>query len=154
SGPFSGPYVADDFAISPDDSRVVVVSKNDVSSSAAGALEVFRDGRSVLDMGQIYGAESIAFDDAGTLIGYNNYTTGYDLWKWSFDGTNLTEVGHTGNVISGFNTRIKAGGGLVYSDSGKVVSASTFSSLGTFSGLPGTPAVEPVASAGIVYFLG
>ncbi len=149
-----GPYIASDFAIYPKDPHTVVVSKDDVSSSAAGDIEVFHDDTSLQDLNLIYGAESIVFSDTNNLIGYNSYTTGYDLWKWAFDGTILIQTQHVGNVISGFSTSIKALDGLIFANNGKVVSASTLSALGTFSGLPGSPAVEPIPGAKTVYFLG
>jgi hypothetical protein len=149
-----GPYTATDFAISPNDPHTVVVSKDDVASSAAGDLELFHDDSSLQDLHLIYGAESICFSDTNDLIGYNSYTTGYDLWKWAFNGTNLTQTQDVGNVISGFSTRIKTSNGLIFADNGKVVAASTLSALGTFSGLPGGAAVEPMPGVKTVYFLG
>ena len=149
-----GPYTATDFAISPNDPHTVVVSKDDVSSSAAGDLELFHDNTSLQDLHLIYGAESICFSDPNDLLGYNSYTTGYDLWKWAFDGTNLTQIQDVGNVISGFSTRIKASNGLIFADNGKVVAPSTLSALGTFSGLPSGATVEPMPGANTVYFLG
>ncbi len=154
SGMFSGPSVADDLAVAPNDPHTVIISKNDVSSSAAGAIEVFRDNKSILSMNQIYGAESIAFSGATTLFGYDNYTSAFTLWRWTFDGTALNGTGQAGNAISGYNTRIKAASGYVFSDNGRVVSAETLAGVGTFSGLPGSPAVEPTADASTVYFLG
>lgn len=148
-----GPYTANDFAIAPGDPHTVVVSKDDVSSSADGDLELFHDNSSLQEMNLIYGAESICFSDSTNLIGYNNATTGFDLWRWAFNGTNLTQTQDVGNVISG-GTRIKSVDGRIFSDNGKVVAASTLSALGTFSGIPGSAAVEPMPGTNTVYFLG
>ncbi|MBU6400376.1 MAG: hypothetical protein KGS61_08665, partial [Verrucomicrobia bacterium] len=54
----------------------------------------------------------------------------------------------------GFGVRIKSVDGSVFSDNGKVVSASTLSALGTFAGIPGSAAVEPIPGTNTVYFLG
>jgi hypothetical protein len=149
-----GPSIATDFAISPNDPHTVVVSKNSVISSAAGDLELFHDNISLQDLHLVYGAESICFSDPNHLIGYNNADTGYDLWKWAFNGTNLTQTQDVGGVISGFGTKIKTSNGLIFADNGKVVTASTMLARGTFSRLPSGAAVEPMPAANTVYFLG
>jgi hypothetical protein len=144
---------ATDFAISPTDPRVTIVSKDDLTSTAAGDLEVFRDNVSLRDMGLIYGAESISFTASGDLVGYNSETTGFDLWKWRFDGTNLLQIQDAMGVISGV-TRIKIVDGVIFSDNGKAVSASTLTALGTFSGVPVSSTVAPLSGTNTVYFVG
>jgi hypothetical protein len=154
TAPFGfGPYNATDFAIDPNDSHTVVVSKDDVSSTAAGDLEVFHDNVSLQEMNLVYGAESICFSGATNLIGYNNQDTGFDLWSWAFDGAHLTQTQHVMAIISGV-VKIKTVDGLVFADNGKVVSALDLSPLGTFSGLPGSSVVEPIPGTNFVYFLG
>lgn len=155
TAPFGfGPFNAADFAINPTNSHLVVVSKDDISSTAAGDLELFQDDVSLQEMNLIYGAESIGFSDGASLIGFNNEDTGYDLWKWAFDGNRLTQTQHVMGVIAGFNVKIKIRAGLIFSDEGRVVAASNLSPLGTFSGLPSSPVVEPSADMKTVYFLG
>jgi hypothetical protein len=148
---FAGPYVAEDLAVAPDDSHTVVVSKNEVFSTAGGEIEVYRDTNSVFGLNQIYGAESIAFTDNNTLVGYDNLTSGNDLWKWNNSGTNLTE---TARVSISLGSKIKAANGLIFSDAGKVLSASNLSITGTLSGVPYSSVLAPVADEDIVYFLG
>lgn len=149
-----GPYRATAFAINPSDPHTVVVSKDDVSSTAAGDLEVFQDNVSLQEMNLVYGAESICFNDATNLIGFNNADTGYDLWKWAFNGTHLTQTQHVMGVIAGFNVDIKGVDGFIFSDNGTVVAGSTLLPLGTFSGLPVYSVVEPLPGTNTVYFLG
>jgi hypothetical protein len=145
---------ATDFAISPSDPHTVVVSKNSVVSDAAGDLELFHDDTSLQELGAVYTAESICFSDTNNLIGYNNASTAFDLLEWAFNGTNLTRTHDVWRLISGFGTKIKTSNGLIFADNGQVVSASTLSALGTFSGLPGGAAVGPMRDANTVYFLG
>jgi hypothetical protein len=149
-----GPFIATDFAIQPNNPHIVIASKDDVSSSAEGDIEVFQDSSSLQDMNFVYGAESICFSDNQNLIGFNNGDTGYDLWKWAFDGTHLTQTQHVNSVIAGFTVRIKSVDGVIFADNGKVVAATNLAPLGTFSAVPTLPAVEPIPGTNTVYFLG
>lgn len=149
-----GPYIANDFSIAPADPHTVVVSKADVSSSADGDLELFNDDFSLQELDLIYGPESICFTDSTNLIGFNNGDTGFDLWKWSFNGSHLIQTQDVEDVISGFDTRIKSVDGLIFSDDGKVVGSSKLVALGTFFGIPYSAAVEPIPGTNTVYFLG
>ncbi|MFM1942074.1 MAG: hypothetical protein RI897_1056 [Verrucomicrobiota bacterium] len=151
-GPW-GPYVVQDLAVNPDDPHVVVISKDDVASSATGDLEIFRDQTSLADLNLIYGPQSICFGDGSTLLGHNYYTSSYDLWKWTFDGSTLTQQADIWGVLAGA-TRIEAKGGKLFANNGRVADVATLQPLGTFSGTPGWAAHEPVDNGALVYFLG
>ena len=105
---FGDPAVAEDLAVSPLDPTVVVVSKDEVGSSASGDLEVFDDSGPIGGPDMFFpDANSITFTDADTLMTYNNGNTGFDLARLNFDGVDLFEEDSVGDLVSGFGARMK-----------------------------------------------
>lgn len=148
---FGDPSVAEDFAVSPGDPTVVVVSIDQVGSSADGDLEVFDDSGSIGVADTTFpDANTIAFSSNNKLMSYNNSSTGYDLTRWDFDGANLFIEDNINGLISGFSVEIEAEGGLIYSTNGAVVDPNTLTLLGTYAA---SGPVEAFASNGVTFFL-
>lgn len=147
---FGDPAIAENLAVWPGDPSVVVVSKNEVGSTADGDLEVFDDTGSIGNGNGFFNdANQIHFVDNDTLISYNDSSTGFDLIRWSFDGQNLTEEDNIGGLISGFNTQIEVADGIIYASNGKVVDPFTLTALGTFNA---NGPFEPAPAFGRTYF--
>jgi sugar lactone lactonase YvrE len=81
-----------------------------------------------------------------TLYGYNSNSTGFDLVKYSVDGSGVTNVSSIGNLIIGFNNGLKFSNGLLYSGQGRVVDPEANLLKGTFQGI-GTPSAMAVDAA-------
>lgn len=148
---FGDPAVAEDFAVSPSNPTVVVVSIDEVGSTADGDLEVFDDSGSI-GGANVFNPDgnSIAFTSSNKLASYNNGSTGYNLGRWDFDGVNLFLENEISGLISGFNVEIEAAGGLIYSTNGAVADPNTLTLLGAFAA---AGAVESFAVDGVTFFL-
>lgn len=145
------PAVAADFAISPADATTVIVSSDDIGSSAAGNLEVFDDSGKIGGYNAVYGSGSIAFRNASTLVGYNNYTSGFELSRFDFDGTNPTLSQSVGGVISGYGVEIEVVDGVAFANNGQVADPISLILLGQFTGATGQ--LEASERDGLTYFL-
>lgn len=155
---FGDPAIAADFAIIPGDPSTVVVSKDEVGSTASGDLEIFQNDAT---FGEVIGgffndADQIVFTDDNTLITYNDSSTGFDLVRYSYDETTgtLTSEDEIGGLVSGFSTQIEAEAGLIYASNGIVVDPMTLTALGTFSTGLSNAAVESVNELGMTFFVG
>ncbi len=140
------PSQAEDLAIYPNNSEIVIVSLNSVSSSGNGHLNVY-DIEGQMPIDSIRQSNSLAFVDQTTLITYNSNR----IRRLIFNGVDLIEEQSASGLFSGWSTRIEAAAGLIYSTTGAVLEPSTLTLLGTFAGANG--AVEPVPSLGITYFM-
>ena len=133
---FNDPAVAEDIVASPFASNQFVVSIDEVGSSADGVLGVFdsEDGRIGGATGFFNDANSLTFIDPTTLVTFNNSSSGFDLTRWEFDGTDLTFDSEVGGLVRGFSTEIEAGlDGAVFGTDGTVADATTLTGLGTLN---------------------
>ncbi len=148
--------VVQSMAVSPLNPHVVVVSKNEVGSTASGDMEIFQDSTSLGIPTPTYpynDANEIGFADDHTLVSYDDADTSYALATWNFTGTALSRNSKINGLISGFWTHMETRDGLIYASTGMVVDPATLAPLGTFS-VPGSSAVEAFSSLGRTYFLG
>ena len=154
---YGSPAVAESFAIQPGAADVVVVSRDQVGSSADGHMESYKNGVSYGSIGEYHtSANQMEFVDSNTLITYNSSNTGFDLVRWRFDSNDLSVVREDSidRLISGFSTRIEATGGLIYASNGMVVDPYTLTALGTFNTGIYNGAVESIADSGVTAFMG
>jgi DNA-binding beta-propeller fold protein YncE len=97
----------------------------------------------------------VAGPNPGTLYGYNNEDTGYDLSTIQVDGSGATIVRDDGDLIQGFSLDIRRDGSRIYASSGHVVDVSGAAPLlvGKFAlASPWARAVAPAASQGCIFF--
>ncbi|MEM7249770.1 MAG: hypothetical protein AAF493_00005, partial [Pseudomonadota bacterium] len=155
---FDRPAVAQDFAIPRGQSEAVIVSKDDVTSSASGDLQAFRNN--VSEGGPprpTFGSDQIEFIDDRTMVAYTSSNTGFDLERWSLDPATLalTSEDDVGGLISGFGTNIEVTGELVFASNGIVVNPETLGAVGTFvTGFRFNSAVESIPEEGRTLFVG
>jgi len=84
------------------------------------------------------------------FIGYNNYTSGYDLSRITVSAAGATISQEVSNVITGYSLDIEAEGGLILSSTGRVVNSGNLT-LKTNLGISGKPCVD--AANGRVYIV-
>ena len=133
--------------MAPDDNNVVLVSKNNVGSSASGELEAFRGTSGSGMLGAFFdNANQIGFANTRTLVSYNSSNTGFDLIRWRFDSSDLTlaKQDQIGDLVSGFSTRIDVTGGLVFASNGISANPFTLGALGIYVTGMSRAAVEAV----------
>jgi uncharacterized repeat protein (TIGR01451 family) len=75
------------------------------------------------------------------FIGYNNYTSGFDLSRITVSAAGATISQEVSNVITGYSLDIEAEGGLILSNSGRVVNSGNLT-LKTNLGISGRPCVD------------
>ncbi len=146
------PAVVEDMVVSPTDPKLVIVSSDELGSSASGNIEIFNDTGRIGGVGGAYEAESLAFVDHNTLIGLENSNTGFDSTRFKLVDDELIFEQEAGGVIGGFSTTIEASGGLIFTSNGAVMDPTNLTLLGTFSGA--NNAVEASVEDGLVYYLG
>ncbi len=77
----------------------------------------------------------------GAFIGYNNYTSGFDLTRLSITPTGITVVATNSGVIGGYYQDMRGEGNRILSGSGLLVDSSTLT-LSANLGLQGTPCLD------------
>jgi uncharacterized repeat protein (TIGR01451 family) len=77
----------------------------------------------------------------GAFIGYNNYSSGFDLSRLSISSSGVTAGPTVGNVITGYYVDIRTSGNVLVSSNGKVVDCATLT-LKTDLAVSGRPAVD------------
>lgn len=77
----------------------------------------------------------------GVYIGYNDYTSGFDLSLLSLSAAGVTVTQDVGDVISGYYTDLRSSGNLLLSSSGKIVDMKTLS-LKADVGTQGAPCID------------
>lgn len=149
------PAIAEDLAVPMGQSGVVVVSKDDVRSSASGDLEVFADTDSKSAVG--LDASLITFVDEKTLISFYNHGTDFTTIRWSRDGLNMTMATFKSRIVERFNIEAEAStNGRIYYSNGVVADASNLTPVGAYDiqGLDATAMVEHVPALNLTYFVG
>lgn len=144
------PAVVEDMVVSPTDPKVVIVSADELGSSASGKIEIYNDTGRVGGVSAAYTAESLAFVDANTLVGLNNSDTGFESTRFKLDDTELTVEQEARGVIGGFRTTIEESGGLIFSSNGGMMDPTNLTRLGTFR--DGSGAMEASQEDGLIYY--
>jgi hypothetical protein len=151
---FGDPAIAQNLAVSPLDPSVVVVSKDEVGSTASGDLQVFQNSTSLSVPSPTFNdANEITFVNGNTLVSLDNADTSYLLARWSFTGSALSRAATAGSLITGFSTHIESHDGLIFASNGMVVNPATMALLGTFA-VQSNSAVEPLSNPNRTYFVG
>ena len=104
-----------------------------------------------MSIDSIYVASTITFgSSAGTLYGYDNYTSGFQFSRFNVNASGLAQIDQTPGLISGYGVRIFGDGGLIYASNGVVVNPQTRTVATTF---PASVSVCPESARNRVYFL-
>jgi uncharacterized repeat protein (TIGR01451 family) len=77
----------------------------------------------------------------GIYIGYNNYTSGFDLTRLQVDAGGVSEILNRGNVVSGYYVDIEGDGGWLLSSNGRLIDAATLT-LQANLGVSGRPCLD------------
>ncbi len=95
-----------------------------------------------LGTGSFYAVGPIEFGAAPTtLYGYDSFSSGFELVKFTVDASGLTTTTVTNNLLTGFVNGLKFSNGLLYSSSGRVADPEARQLMGTFQGLGGPSAI-------------
>lgn len=153
---FSGPYYVDDLEVRPGcPDELAVAMRNQGFSPRHEGVAMFVNGVRRTNVTPDHtGSNVIEFGNSPRwLYGYNNETTDYGFRRMSVTTTGLTIVDNSSNLFSGFGNDIRADGGYIYSNSGRVVNPQTKSLVGTYTGLQSSPLVRPDSTVGRTFFL-
>lgn len=90
---------------------------------------------------------------ASTLYGYDSFSSGFELVKFSVDATGLTAIEATNNLLQGYINALKFKNGLLYSGTGRVVDPEAKLLKGTFGGLGFSNAFAIDAANGRAFFI-
>jgi len=145
-----------DMEVVPGSQQSLAVSRGRGMTSG-GSVAIYDNGVQRPNTSSGASIGSIAFGSTpSTLHGYNSYSTGFDLVKFELDASGVQTLGVAGNIISGFDNRIKFAGGRLYSTGGVVVDPETDAAVGRFN--RGDGFIRPTAllvdtTLGRVFFL-
>jgi hypothetical protein len=154
---FGSPAVAYDLAVPPGRPNVVVVSVDEVASTANGDLEVFTDTGSMRAVGTFDDANFIGFINATTMLSFDDSNTGFRGKVWQLDDLTLTSVHSKGPVVNNFDVEAEMGSdGLMYFTDGTVLEGSMLNPVGTYTTGLSRPdvLVQPVPALELTYFVG
>jgi hypothetical protein len=82
--------------------------------------------------GSIPYANAIAFSDANTLFGFDNYSSAFGLSKLNVGPSGISLASYSSRVISGFGVAIAVADGVIYATSGAAVDAAQVQLMGTY----------------------
>ena len=127
----SGPVLAYDIAVVPDDpSSVAVVRAASASASSDDGVAVYTDGVMLAAKTTSgTGPRSIAFGSSSRLYGHNK-TASYEFLRLDVDVNGVTPVDSTRGLISG-SRGIVYSGGRVYAGSGEIIDPVSLTPIGT-----------------------
>ena len=133
---FFGPSYAADLAVLPGRPMSIAVTQyyRGVSPPLAGTT-IFDDATARPNRGPGHtGGSRIEFAGSDSLLfGYNNLSTGFNLFTFSVDASGLQIIRDIGALITGFSTEIVGASGRIYATNGAVVDAERQSQAGTIS---------------------
>ena len=133
---FFGPSYAADLAVLPGRPMSIAVTQyyRGVSPPLAGTT-IFDDATARPNRGPSHtGGSRIEFAGSDSLLfGYNNLSTGFNLFTFSVDASGLQIIREIGALITGFSTEIVGASGRIYATNGAVVDAERQSQAGTIS---------------------
>ena len=126
----------------PIDMEVVPGSPDSVALSRgiSSGVAIYDNGvqRPNTGSGSFYAVGPIEFGSAPTtLYGYDSFSSGFELVKFTVDSSGLTPTTVTNNLLTGYITGLKFANGLLYSGSGRVADPEARQLAGTFDGLGG-----------------
>ncbi|HZG54489.1 MAG TPA: Calx-beta domain-containing protein, partial [Pyrinomonadaceae bacterium] len=104
-------------------------------SSSNSGVAVYDNGvqRPNTSNGGAYAIGPIEFGATPTrLYGYDSYSSGFELVKFSLDASGVNLVSLTRNLLSGYDHGLKFAGGRLYSSGGRVVDPEAMTLLGRF----------------------
>jgi hypothetical protein len=154
---FGDPAVAYDLAVPPGRPNVVVVSVDEIGSTANGDLELFTDTGSMRAEGIFDDANFIGFINPTTMLSFDDSNTGFRGKVWQLNDLTLTSVHSKGNVVSNFDVEAEVGSdGLMYFTDGTVVEGTMLNPVGTYTTGLSRPdvLVQPVPALDLTYFVG
>jgi hypothetical protein len=154
---FFGPTFAADIAVLPGRPLSVAVTRyyRGVSPPLAGTT-IFDNATARTTSGPGHtGGSRIEFAGSDSLLfGYNNLSTGFNLFTFSVEPTGLRVLRDIGGLITGFSTEIVGAAGRIYATSGTVVDAERQSQAGTMSGGAVALHVDPSLGRAFAMFNG
>jgi hypothetical protein len=103
--------------------------------------------------GNYYAVGPIEFNGASTIYGYDSYSSGFELVKFSVSASGVAPVTVTNNLLQGFINGLKFSNGLLYSGAGRVVDPEAQKLVGTFQGTGFNSAIAVDVSLGKIFFL-
>lgn len=154
---FGSQAVAYDLAVPPGRPNVVVVSVDEVGSTANGDLELFTDTGSMRAAGTFDDANFIGFINSTTMLSFDDSDTGFRGKVWQLDDLTLTSVHSKMSVVSNFDVEAEVGSdGLMYFTDGTVVEGTMLNPVGTYTTGLSRPdvLVQPVPALDLTYFVG
>jgi hypothetical protein len=133
---FEGANYANDIAVMPGSPGTVAIALrvNGYSPSWSGVV-IYDDGvpRPMIGNAYAIGVDTIGFGSSpGTLYGYNNETTGFDLYRITVTGSGISAAQSAGSVITGFGVRIVTDGETIFSTRGATVDGTQLHLIGTY----------------------
>ncbi|MFN7928622.1 MAG: hypothetical protein U0Y68_11860 [Blastocatellia bacterium] len=156
SDSFFGPIYVDDMAARPGCPEEIAVSMRyqGVSPRHAGVAMFVNGVRKKNTTATHTGSNVIEFGTSpNRLFGYNNETTDFGFRRMTINADGLTINDSAPNLVSGFGADIRAEGGWVYSNGGRVIDPLTSTLVGTYSGLQSGSLVLPDPTVGRTFFL-
>lgn len=151
-----GPAEVEDIVVQPGNPNVVLVSADATGSTRSGTLQAYDANGLIDELDSFFNASlfrtanSIDFLDPNTIITFNNTSTGADLQRLGFDGTNLNQQQTVGGVFSGFGGTVEVDSGSVFFSTGEIVDPNNLTSLGSFPIINGG-ALEHAAAENLTY---
>ena len=129
--------------------RYVVSRQNAGYSPSFAGLAMYDGTTRVGEWNSFVGGESLAFASPTILYGYNNETSGYDLYKFTVSATSLAAGPDTMGLIAGA-TNITSQGGWLFANDGQTVDSATTQLVGHYAAFG---PVWPSADGVNVWFL-
>jgi hypothetical protein len=128
-------YFAEDIAVVPGNPSAVAVVRRGVNSSGDGGVGLYVDGVLRPDVTPgIYGPRTLAFcSNAGQLCGYNNYTSGFELFRLNVTTNGVTVVDQADELFYGYGLTIHYANGLLFGSNGQVVDPEALAGTGRFT---------------------
>jgi hypothetical protein len=133
---FLGSYYAGDLAVAPGHPEwLAVVRSTPGYSPAAHDVALFINGTQSPNTPAYYTlASRIAFgSDSTRLYGYNDESSGFDLYRFAVDANGITKLDDRGNIISGFSIGISFQSGLLFAESGQIIDPEAGTLIATLS---------------------
>lgn len=151
-----GLYV-EDMEVLPGHPEAVAVSRQYQGGSPRRAgVAIYDDGiKRPLKTPDHTGSNIIEFSGAAsTLYGLNTETTEFGFRRMSVDGSGVSVIDTTQDLVPELVTDMKFDNGRIYTNTGRVIDFDTPHLVGTFPGFPVFGAlVKPDSMAKLVYFL-
>jgi hypothetical protein len=123
----------------PTDMEVMPGSPQTVAISLGNpGVGIYDDGvkRPNTGQGNFYAIGPIEFNGPSIIYGYDSFSSGFELVKFSVNASGVSSVGQINNLIVGFINSLEFSNGLLYSGFGRVADPELNRLNGTFTGMP------------------